>query len=184
MRVLETSGRKISSELQGQDRAQSPSADDASESLASPGNSTVDDARPSISFGGGRPVSPFHIANLSATVTGSIWSETWPSVSSEALMVSLDEPSESSSSQSSPSPTTSTVQTISSGSGRSGDGPRSSSVSEDPAAVQRRYRYIRSRIPVRGHSFCSCLDSPNRTEGRFLECLCGEENGSGEDALF
>ena len=184
MRVLETSGRKISSEVQGQDRAQSPSPDDGSESLESPGKSTVDDARPSISFGRGRPVSPFHIANLSATVTGSIRSETWPSVSSEALMVSLDEPSESSSSQSSPSPTTSTVQTISSGSGRSGDGSRSSSVSEDPAAVQRRYRYIRSRIPVRGHSFCSCLDSPNRTEGRFLECLCGEENGSGEDALF
>lgn len=184
MRVLETSGRKISSELQGQDRTQSPSPDDASESVASPGNSTGDDARPSISFGRGRPVSPFHIANLSATATGSLRSETWPSVSSEALMVSLDEPSESSSSQSSPSPTTSAGPITSSGSGRSADASRSSSVSEDPAAVQRRYRYIRSRIPVRGHSFCSCLDSPNRTEGRFLECLCGEENGSGENVLF
>ena len=175
MRVFESSSRRLPSETT--ERPESPSQDDTNGGKERPNAPTDDDAQPSTSNGQrSATVSPLHIAALS------VRSEMWPSVSNEALLGSLDEPSELSSSQSSRSPTTSANPSTSSASARSGDSwtssPGSRNTSEDPVAVQRRYRYIRSRIPVRGHSFCTCLDSPNRTEGRFLECLCGEENGS------
>ena len=183
MRVLESSLKRIPSETT--DRPRTPCSDETNESGEKPSTSTEDDAQPSACTGQRTPASPFHMSSLSTHTSAhlSVRSEMWPSVSSEALIASLDEPSESSSSQSSPSPTTSTIPSTSAGSTRSADrsrpSPAAHGTSEDSVAVQRRYRYIRSRIPVRGHSFCTCLDSPNRTEGRFLECLCGEESGSG-----